>query len=101
MKTLNIPTRGKRKAERRLTELPKPMINPMNAQRVKWAEAAVAQHEKRSVMGTDGGPLAVAGLLCNLRHYADASGLCYGDLDKMAHQLYLKELGAPAKGRSR
>jgi hypothetical protein len=34
----------------------------------------------------------VRDLLCNLRHLCDAEGICFGDIDKGAHAVYLEEI---------
>ncbi len=55
-------------------------------------ETRVALIERIFRTDYDNGPeLAVAEILADLRHYCDAHGLAYHELDRKAHGFYLAE----------
>ncbi len=60
----------------------------INDQRSALAEKTLAPYGPK----TEGIDTAITDALANFRHLCDREGLCYGDLDRMAHVHYLEEL---------
>jgi hypothetical protein len=70
----------------------RPRVFPTNQQRlaprVNTARRALAEYN------ADAEPYAaLKGILADLRHFADAERLNFGDIDKDAYRLYLSERG--------
>ena len=86
-----MPTRVKSKLVKAVS---KPVVDPMNAQRVRWAEAALQKHGSR-IEVEEPPESRLTSLLCNLRHWATANNVDMDASFVKATKLHSNELCPP------